>query len=115
MDDDQLLAFLIQATTLLVKMRSEQRGAAASPPPSNAGPRFDAAKTYTVEEEGFSRWMGWRGEEEQSRELASTDPQALKEIRIERSREQLRKRNRELNRFVRFLRDECDKLLKSGN
>lgn len=38
-------------------------------PETNAGPRFHEAGIHEAFEEGFARWMGWRGEDAQEQEI----------------------------------------------
>jgi hypothetical protein len=64
MDDDLVAEFLMQLAGYVAKLHERSRAGAGS----NAGPRFDD-DSIPWEEEGFSRWMGWRGEEEQEREI----------------------------------------------
>jgi len=65
MDDEQMAVFLMRLAGYIAQLHERNRGAGAG---SNAGPRFED-DSIPWEEEGFSRWMGWRGEEEQEREI----------------------------------------------
>jgi len=76
---------------------------------SNAGPLFHEAKTFTIEEEGFSRWMGWRGEEAQEQETAWPMEQLKAERqqthwgefrRLREENEKLRNENRKFRTFL---------------
>src|SRR2546427_4800015 len=62
MNDDALLHWLIQMTSHIAKLHAERK-------PNNAGPRYHA-DSFTIEDEDFSRWMGWRGPEPQGEETA---------------------------------------------
>ena len=77
---------------------------------TNAGPRYNVQDTTTIEEEGFSRWMGWRGEVEQEREM-DWPADLLKEERLNRSYRKVWLENRELRSLLRSIRDEIGKLI----
>ena len=65
MNDEFLIEWLMGITTYIVNLH---HGLKREKPETNAGPRFHA-DSITWEEEGFSRWMGWRGEEAQEEEI----------------------------------------------
>lgn len=81
---------------------------------TNAGPRFnDGIRTINIEDEGFSRWMGWRGQEAQEEET-SWPAGELRQEREERHRrafKRLREENAELRQFLLSLRAEIDRRL----
>jgi hypothetical protein len=78
MEDDQFLAWLMFVTRELTRVRNRASSG------TNAGPRFGERNTFTAEDEGFLRWMGWRGEVEQEREC-SWPAEDLKKERLERT------------------------------
>ncbi len=85
-----------------------------SKPATNAGPRFeDGIRTVNIEDEGFSRWMGWRGQDAQEDETAWPAGE-LRQEREERHRKafkRLREENAELRQFLISLRAEIDRRL----
>jgi len=104
MDDETILTWLIQITSHIAELHGRRNQ-------NNKGPRFHEVRTFDVEDEGFSRWMGWRGEEEQIKE---TDwPAGM--VRDERSKrhirefKKLREENEEMKRFLWSLRDELNR------
>jgi len=67
MTNDEVLRFLMAVAGYVAQLHGrgpEQK----EPQETNAGPRFDA-EDIPAEEEGFARWMGWRGPEEQEKEI----------------------------------------------
>ena len=104
MKDEDVLAWLIQMTTYVA---GELR---ARKPTTNAGPQLHD-ETINWQPEGFSRWMGWRGEAEQQREI-DWPPDMVRTERNERhirAFKKLREENEELWKFLRSLRDELDR------
>jgi len=67
MTDDQVMQFLMAVAGYVAELHRAGKHAPAGKE-SNAGPRFED-DSIPWEEEGFSRWMGWRGEAEQEREI----------------------------------------------
>ena len=65
MTDNDVLKFLMSLAGCVVRIWLESR---RNSPPSNAGPHFRSEDRETVDE-AFARWMGWRGQEEQEREM----------------------------------------------
>src|SRR5437660_11159935 len=79
---------------------------------TNAGPRYHA-DSFTIEDEGFSRWMGWRGQEAQGEETAwpAAELRQEREERHRRAFKKLREENAELRKFLISLRSEIDRRL----
>lgn len=68
MTDQQIIKFLIGIACYVVQLH--ERAQTPPEPQTNAGTRFhEDFSTINWEHEGFARWMGWRGEEEQEREI----------------------------------------------
>jgi len=65
MENDKVIQFLMSVAGYVAELHRETRQAEKG---TNKGERFDD-DSIPWEEEGFSRWMGWRGEEEQEREI----------------------------------------------
>jgi len=108
LNDDIVLAWLMQMTTHVAEMHARAGKPAAT---NNAGPRLHDHQTIDWEPEGFSRWMGWRGQEEQERET-DWPPDMVRTERNERHMrafKKLREENEELWKFLRSLRDELDR------
>jgi len=66
MTDDQVMHFLMHVSSYVAQLHERTR--LATTQPSNAGPRF-GDDSIPAEPEDFARWMGWRGEAEQEREI----------------------------------------------
>lgn len=66
-----------------------------------------------IETEGFSRWMGWRGQDEQEREIDWPPDMVRTErnARHMRAFKKLREENEEFRRFLLSLRDELNRRL----
>ena len=62
--DEELCLWLMTVTTYVCHLHHALK--TAGPPPMNP------AQATTWEDEGFARWMGWRGQEEQEREIRET-------------------------------------------
>jgi hypothetical protein len=67
MHDEKVLEWLMGITTYIARLHYRLRQ--AQKPETNAGPRYYEANVYEAYDEGFARWMGWRGQEEQEREM----------------------------------------------
>jgi len=102
MNDEQFIQWLMFVTDQVSSLRSARAA------PTNAGPRYNVQDTTTIEQEGFSRWMGWRGEAEQEREM-SWSTADLKEERLERSYRKVWRENQDLKSLLRFIREEISK------
>ena len=111
MNDEQFCSWLMFVTRELMAHRQPRTAA----PTDNAGPRYHEANTYTIEEEPFSRWMGWRGEEAQQQECAwpADELKAERQARHTRAFKELREENAELRKFLISIRSEIDRRLGS--
>jgi len=109
MNDESILQWLIHMTSHIAKLHERTKA-----PRSNAGPRYnDGIQTVNIEDEGFSRWMGWRGQEAQEEETAWPAGE-LRQERADRHRrafKRLREENAELRKFLISLRAEIDRRL----
>lgn len=65
MTDQQMMIFLMNLSGYLVQLHERSRDKTA---PAAEPAAYDH-NTINWEHEGFSRWMGWRGEEDQEREV----------------------------------------------
>jgi hypothetical protein len=63
MHDDDVMRFLMGVAAYVAELHTH-----GQEKKTNAGPRYND-DSIPAEEEGFARWMGWRGEEEQEREM----------------------------------------------
>lgn len=63
--DDEVMHFLMAVAAYVAELHARSRRPGAE---TNAGVRF-SDDSIPWEEEGFSRWMGWRGPDEQEREI----------------------------------------------
>jgi hypothetical protein len=110
MTDEQYVSWLMFVTRELMAHRPPRTAA----PTDNAGPRYHDANTYTIEDEPFSRWMGWRGQDAQEQECAwpADELKAERQARHMRAFKQLRDENAELRRFLVSLRSGIDQFLK---
>lgn len=108
MEDDFILTFLVQMTARVAQLHAERT---TTQPQSNAGPRYNVKNEHTVYDEGFSRWMGWRGEDQQEREIRRISPEDLKAERMERSYRKVWEENRDLKAVLKFLHSEIGKLI----
>jgi hypothetical protein len=61
--DELVLDWLMRAVSYVIQLHHKLTG-----PIDNRGPRYGDPSIPT-EDEGFARWMGWRGEEAQEQEL----------------------------------------------
>jgi hypothetical protein len=107
MTDETILQFLIQMTAHVAKLHAERKT-------TNAGPRYnDGIQTVNIEDEGFSRWMGWRGQEAQGEETAWPADELRQERadRHQRAFKRLREENAELRQFLISIRAEIDRKL----
>jgi len=66
MDDDNVIRFLMAVAGYVAHLHAISRE--TQPSPSNSGEKFHDGSIPWMEE-GFARWMGYRGEEEQEREI----------------------------------------------
>jgi len=64
MSDDEIIRFLMAMTIHVAQIHARH----TTKKETNAGPRF-SDDSIPIEPEGFARWMGWRGPEEQEREM----------------------------------------------
>jgi len=64
-DDEVVMRFLMAVAGYVAELHARTRRPDKT---TNAGPRFED-DSIPWEDEGFSRWMGWRGEAEQEREI----------------------------------------------
>lgn len=70
LDDEAVLYWLIGMTTYIVNEHHRLKTATKAPE-TNAAPRFHEKNVYEAYEEGFARWMGFRGKEAQEQEINS--------------------------------------------
>lgn len=72
MSNDEVIRFLMftSAAVLQLHRNSDKTG-----PPLQSEPDFRSG-AWEVFDEGFCRWMGWRGEAEQEREIRNVRHQA---------------------------------------
>jgi hypothetical protein len=64
MSDDQVMRFLMAIAAYVAELHARPKEKKST----NAGSHYDD-DSIPAEEEGFARWMGWRGEDEQEREI----------------------------------------------
>lgn len=107
MTDEQYFSWLMFVTRELIAQRQPRTAA----PTDNAGPRYHEADTYTIEEEPFSRWMGWRGQDAQEQECSwpADELKAERAARHTRAFQQLRKENAELRQLLISIRDQLNR------
>ena len=68
MDDEAVLRWLSGMTTYIANLHQHLKQK-PKPEESNAGPRYHEHNVHEAFDEGFARWMGYRGEEAQEREF----------------------------------------------
>lgn len=66
MGDDDVIRFLMNVAGVVIRLHLKSR--VNSPTNANRGPNWEKDWTEAFDE-GFARWMGWRGPEEQEREI----------------------------------------------
>lgn len=65
MTDEQVMRFLMAVAGEVARLHRKTR---EDRPQTNAGPKA-GGQDREVFDEGFSRWMGWRGQEAQEEEI----------------------------------------------
>lgn len=112
MTDEQFIRLVFVVTREL--MAWQPRTAA---PSGNAGPRFHEGNTFTIEEEPFSRWMGWRGQDAQEQECSwpADELKAERQARHMKEFKRLRDENAELWRFLFDLQKGLERFLEKRN
>lgn len=68
MHDETFLQFLIGITTYIVNLHHRVHASSSHTGPFHADQAFHDS-SIPWEDEGFSRWMGWRGEAAQDEEI----------------------------------------------
>jgi hypothetical protein len=72
MEDDRVIEFLMAVAGVVIRLHRESR--VNSPTNANRGPNWEKGWSEAFDE-GFARWMGWRGPEEQEREIRNVREQ----------------------------------------
>jgi hypothetical protein len=110
MTNDQYESWLMFVTRELLAQKKSRS------PTSNAGPRYHEMNTYTIEDEPFSRWMGWRGQDAQEQETdwPADEVKAERYARRSERSSRLKQENAELRKFLISIRSGIDRFLDEG-